>query len=190
MQDWQNLIENDMKSKLIDEFQKLQIIVEADLQSSICMYLRDFIDRHNNPRWRVFNQMFQISDAGNNTSIHPDILLTQQGKRKIAIELKQAAARHERVPFPSVIADVEKMGNYGKKYDMKTYVIYTCYQPPHIFEQHQNELKEKAEIFGKHQPKLICVNVYGSPQHSEWYTKLRKHMELWTELYNEGENNV
>ena len=187
MDDWHSQISEGLRANIIDEFTKLQIITEADLQSSVCMFLRSFIHDHSNPRWRVFNQMNQKSGANKKKNIYPDILLTQQEKRMIAIELKQGAGRTGTVSLSDVMDDVEKMGDYGEKYDLETYIIYTCYLSPKSFTEQEESLTEKASEFGTKTPNLVLINIYGTSEHSLWIDRHTNYQNQWKKLFPELE---
>lgn len=184
MNDWKYQIIEILEDKIIKDFFNLKIIVEADLQSSVFTFLNDFISRHQNPRWRVFNQMGQISDKEKNKYVYPDILLTQNKVRRVAIELKQGVERKNNVKLSDVIDDINKMGKYGNKYDVETYVIYTCYQNRESFESDYDRLERVSSEYAPNSPNIIMINLQDHPGHSRWRTLHREYLEEWTGLYS------
>ena len=57
--DWIFWIEELLPDHLCSDFQHLLVFTEADLQSSICTFLRRKVGDVNNPDWRVLNQPYQ-----------------------------------------------------------------------------------------------------------------------------------
>ena len=103
----------------------------------------------------------------------------------IAIELKQAALREDRVPFELVVKDVEKLGKLAEEDKISTYLIYTCYISNEEFERRKNVL---AELSGKfdHKPNIIMFNLNEIPEHGDWKLSMENHISKIREIYGKG----
>ncbi len=156
--DWIFWIEELLPDHLCSDFQHLLVFTEADLQSSICTFLRRKVRDVNNPHWRVLNQPFQ-KKSKEDSHIYPDILITYKGERKIAMELKQSVNREARVPFKDIKKDVEKMGVYGSESGIRTYVLWTCCQTDRSkAEERENTLQELASNF-EPSPNVMIIDL-------------------------------
>ena len=185
MADWDMQLTESVAEKIRQDFFDMQIFVEADLQSSICMELRGFIKKNENEKWRVFNQVHQLTGKGK--SIYPDILLTRNMSRMLAIELKQSAGRQESVPFSSVLSDVVKMGKYGTNHKIPTYVYYTCYKNKGLEKDEYEQLLTKSNSYGKWAPTIVLINLSSTLGHADWYKRLRAYRSEWKQFYNDKE---
>ena len=188
MDDFNSLLKYELKEHLIQEFANFSIIVEADLQTSIGMWLRNYISKHQNENWRVFNQLQQFqanSKTGKkNRTIYPDVLLTRRKDVKSGIELKQSVGRDDRVPFEHVLNDVHKMGAYGTDLGIDTYVIWTVYiGDEEKINRLEQQLVSAAESY-EHPPRVLLVNLFGSISggHS-WFARFNEYVQEWRQ-YN------
>ena len=86
LDDWDFLITNEFKKKIIDEFDKFHIIVEADMQASISRMFREYIYQHQNNRWRVYNQPY-LKIEPSKPGIYPDIIMTRKEQRLSLIHI-------------------------------------------------------------------------------------------------------
>jgi hypothetical protein len=179
-EDWENQIAKVFKKKIIEEFSEFHIFVEADLQSSLSRFMREFVIKHNNPHWKIYNQPYQKMNKSNKGK-YPDLLLTRKGKKRIAIELKQSALR-KNVPFENVVEDVHKLGVMGRTIN-KTYLIYTCYV---VDEQKQKEEKARLQNVAneyENPPNILIINLTCITDHGSWKTEMSKHMTNLSEYY-------
>jgi hypothetical protein len=156
--DWGQWIKVGLKEKLGNEFEILTIISEADLQSSVCSFLREKLAQYGNTDWRVLNQPPQWKDQESNV-IRPDILITFKGERKIAMELKQSVARKNLVPFSKVLDDVRKLGEYCQDTEIFPYLIWTCCEVnTEKSSERKTELENKASEY-ENAPEIIIFDL-------------------------------
>ena len=156
LEDWDHQIREEFKDKIVEDFVNFQIFVEADLQSSLSRLMRDFVTKHDNTNWKIYNQPYQKMKKAQKGK-YPDLLLTRKGEKRIAIELKQSALR-KNVPFENIVKDVHKLGDIGNEID-KTYLVYTCYIPDlDIQEKEVAELQNIADGY-LNPPILVIINL-------------------------------
>ena len=190
MEDFNSLLKYELKEHLIQEFANFSIIVEADLQTSIGMWLRNYISKHQNENWRVFNQLQQFqanSKTGKkNRTIYPDVLLTRRKEVKSGIELKQSVGREDRVPFEHVLNDVHKMGEYGTDLGIDTYLIWTVYiGNEEKISRLEEQLVSAAESY-EHPPSVLLFNLFGRvPGGHSWFVMFNEYVKEWRQ-YNPG----
>ena len=187
LEDWDHILRSRVKEDLVDDFRNFNIIVEADLQSSICLHLRQYISDYENLNWRVFNQLYQKS-AQKNKLIYPDIILTRRKEVKLAIELKQSAGREARVPFEDVKDDVRKMGRYGSDRAIPTYVIWTVYKNDEDEKEKTQQLEKLASGF-PNPPTIVIINLRKTHEHDPWYLNFQEYRDEWMELYDVSEED-
>ena len=180
LEDWHLKLVGEFKGKLIEDFSNFHIFVEADLQSSLSRLMRDFVAKHENTNWKIYNQPYQKikkSEIGN----YPDLLLTRKGKKRIAIELKQSALR-KNVPFENVVKDVHKLADMGNEVD-KTYLIYTCYVSDiDKQEEEKTALQDAADRY-ENPPIIMIINLTCIPDHGSWKTEMSRHITNLSQYY-------
>ena len=187
LDDWAHVLQSTIRKNIFEDFENFNILAEADLQSSICMHLRDYISSLENNNWRVFNQLYQ-KNVSQDGIIYPDIILTRRRKIKLAIELKQSVGRRNAVSLEELVDDVNKMGGYGSSLNIPTYVIWTVYQNSETEKTNLQHLEKVSSGF-KNPPCILIFNLRKLSGHDSWYDLYLDYKKEWNQLYGNSAEN-